>query len=95
VDVVHVAVVNTAHRDAALAMIAGGKAVLVEKTFAMSEAQAQEIISAAREKVRLRPVGTARCCSTQTPCSNSCSLVIHAAAGGPLQARVVPGRTAA
>ena len=51
VDVVHVAVVNTAHRDAALAMIAGGKAVLVEKTFAMDEAQAREIISAARRKV--------------------------------------------
>jgi predicted dehydrogenase len=51
VDVVHVAVVNTAHRDAALAMVAGGKAVLVEKTFAMDEAQAREVIAAARQKV--------------------------------------------
>lgn len=51
VDVVHVAVVNTAHRDAALAMIGGGKGVLVEKTFAMNEAQAQEIVAAARKQV--------------------------------------------
>lgn len=47
----HVAVVNTAHRDAALAMVAGGKAVLVEKTFAMDEAQAAEVIAAARRQV--------------------------------------------
>lgn len=50
VDIVHVAVVNTAHRDAALAMIKGGKGVLVEKTFAMNETEAQEIIDAARRK---------------------------------------------
>ena len=55
VDVVHVAVVNTAHRDAALAMVAGGKAVLVEKTFAMDEAQAAEVIAAARRQVRRCP----------------------------------------
>jgi predicted dehydrogenase len=57
VDVVHVAVVNTAHRDTALAMVAGGKAVLVEKTFAMDEAQAAEVIAAARRQVRRHLAG--------------------------------------
>ena len=52
---VHVAVVNTAHRDAALAMVASGKGVLVEKTFAMDEAQAAEVITAARRQVRTQP----------------------------------------
>jgi predicted dehydrogenase len=48
VDVVYVATPHTAHRDGAMAAIAAGKAALVEKPMATSEAEAQEIADAAR-----------------------------------------------
>ncbi|RKR73454.1 putative dehydrogenase [Frondihabitans australicus] len=49
IDVVYVATPHTAHRAGALAAIAGGKSVLIEKPMATSEAEAQEIADAARE----------------------------------------------
>ncbi|MCU1530307.1 MAG: hypothetical protein JWP75_4070 [Frondihabitans sp.] len=48
VDVLYIATPHTAHREGALAAIAGGKAALVEKPMATSEAEAQEIADAAR-----------------------------------------------
>ena len=48
VDAVYVAVPHTGHRDAGLAAIASGKAVLVEKPFTLNAAEAEQMITAAR-----------------------------------------------
>lgn len=48
VDAVYVAVPHTRHEDVALTAIAGGKAVLVEKPFAVNALQAERMIEAAR-----------------------------------------------
>lgn len=50
VDVVYVATPHPGHHAAALLAINAGKAVLVEKPFAMDAAQAREMIDAARER---------------------------------------------
>jgi predicted dehydrogenase len=50
VDVVYVATPHPGHHGAALLAISAGKAVLVEKPFAMDAAQAGEMIDAARER---------------------------------------------
>ena len=47
VDAVYVGVPHTAHCEAALAAIAGGKAVLVEKPFALNAAETERMIDAA------------------------------------------------
>lgn len=49
VDVVHVASPHSEHLAHALAAIAAGKHVLVEKAFTRSEAEAREVVDAARE----------------------------------------------
>ncbi len=48
VDVVYVAVPHTGHEEVALTAIAAGKAVLVEKPFALNAAQARRMVTAAR-----------------------------------------------
>lgn len=48
VDVVHVASPHSEHREHALAAIAAGKHVLVEKAFTRNEGEAREVIDAAR-----------------------------------------------
>jgi predicted dehydrogenase len=48
VDVIYVATPHTGHHDAALLAIEAGKAVLVEKPFAMDAAQAGRMVDAAR-----------------------------------------------
>ncbi len=48
IDVVYVGTPHSAHREVALQAIAAGKHVLVEKPFAMSEAEGAEIAAAAR-----------------------------------------------
>ena len=48
VDAVYVGVPHTGHLEATLAAVAGGKAVLCEKPFALSAAQTETMISAAR-----------------------------------------------
>src|SRR5260370_29840319 len=48
VDAVYVSTPHPGHHDAALLAISAGKAVLVEKPFAMDAAQAREMIDAAR-----------------------------------------------
>ena len=50
VDAVYVSTPHPSHHDAALLAISAGKAVLVEKPFAMDAAQAREMIDAARER---------------------------------------------
>ena len=50
VDAVYVATPHPGHHAAALLAINAGKAVLVEKPFAMDAAQAREMIDAARER---------------------------------------------
>ena len=50
VDAVYVSTPHPGHHDAALLAINAGKAVLVEKPFAMDAAQAREMIDAARER---------------------------------------------
>ena len=50
VDVVYVASPHSEHRDHALLAINAGKHVLVEKSFARNEAEAREIVDAARAK---------------------------------------------
>lgn len=50
VDVVYIATPHPQHRDIALAAIANGKAVLVEKAFTATLAGAQQVVDAAREK---------------------------------------------
>src|SRR6201987_5360441 len=50
VDVVYVATPHPGHHGAALLAINAGKAVLVEKPFAMDAAQAREMIDAARKR---------------------------------------------
>jgi predicted dehydrogenase len=50
VDAIYVAGPHSAHREAALAAIAGGKAVLVEKAFSVNAAEAREMIDAARAR---------------------------------------------
>ncbi|HEU5331460.1 MAG TPA: Gfo/Idh/MocA family oxidoreductase [Actinocrinis sp.] len=47
VDAVYVAVPHTGHCETALAAIAAGKAVLVEKPFTVNEAQARRLVEAA------------------------------------------------
>jgi predicted dehydrogenase len=48
VDVVHVASPHSEHREHALAAIAAGKHVLVEKAFCRNQGEAREVIDAAR-----------------------------------------------
>lgn len=48
VDAIYVSTPHPGHHDAALMAIAAGKAVLVEKPFAMDAAEAQEMVDAAR-----------------------------------------------
>jgi predicted dehydrogenase len=48
VDVIHVATPHSEHRAHALAAIAAGKHVLVEKAFARNEAEARSVVDAAR-----------------------------------------------
>lgn len=50
VDVVYVATVNSGHRDGALLAINAGKAVLVEKPFTSTAAEAREVAAAARSR---------------------------------------------
>jgi predicted dehydrogenase len=50
VDAVYVSTPHPGHHDAALLAINAGKAVLVEKPFAMDAAQARDIIDAARDR---------------------------------------------
>src|SRR5260370_34550704 len=50
VDVVYVSTPHPGHHGAALLAIGAGKAVLVEKPFAMDAAQAREMIDAARDQ---------------------------------------------
>lgn len=50
IDVVYIATPHPQHRDVALAAIANGKAVLVEKAFTATLAGAQEVVDAARAK---------------------------------------------
>ncbi|MFC6082780.1 Gfo/Idh/MocA family protein [Sphaerisporangium aureirubrum] len=50
VDAVYVATPHTAHKDAALAAIEAGKAVLVEKPFTINRAEAEELVKAARAR---------------------------------------------
>jgi predicted dehydrogenase len=50
VDAVYVSTPQPGHYDAALPAINAGKAVLVEKPFAMDAAQAREMINAARDQ---------------------------------------------
>jgi predicted dehydrogenase len=49
VDAVYVAVPHTGHCDVTLSMIAGGKAVLCEKPFAINAAETARMVDAARE----------------------------------------------
>jgi predicted dehydrogenase len=49
VDVVYVATPHPMHRDNAILALRAGKPVLVEKPFAMNEAEAAEIVGVARE----------------------------------------------
>ena len=48
IDVVYVATPHPAHREGALAAIRSGKAVLVEKPFALNAIEAREMVAAAR-----------------------------------------------
>lgn len=48
VDAIYVAVPHTGHEDVTLTAIAGGKAVLCEKPFAVNAAQTERMIAAAR-----------------------------------------------
>jgi predicted dehydrogenase len=48
VDVVYVATPHSAHREASLACLRGGRAVLCEKPFTLDLAQAEELVAAAR-----------------------------------------------
>ncbi|MHA6523850.1 Gfo/Idh/MocA family protein [Tessaracoccus sp. G1721] len=50
IDVVYIATPHPQHRDVALAAIANGKAVLVEKAFTATLAGTQEVVDAARAK---------------------------------------------
>jgi predicted dehydrogenase len=52
VDVVYVATPHSAHRDASLTCLRGGRAVLCEKPFTLDLAQTEEVIGAAREARR-------------------------------------------
>ncbi len=49
IDVVYVATTHPQHRDVALAAIAAGKAVLVEKSFTATLAGTRQVVAAARE----------------------------------------------
>jgi predicted dehydrogenase len=50
IDVVYIATPNSAHREHCLLSLEGGKAVLCEKPFAVTAAEAREVIAKAREK---------------------------------------------
>ncbi len=50
IDAVYVATVNSGHRDGALLAIEAGKAVLVEKPFTCTAAEAREVAAAARSR---------------------------------------------
>jgi predicted dehydrogenase len=50
VDVVYVAVPHTAHHPVARALLAAGKAVLLEKPFTVSQAQAKDLVDLARSR---------------------------------------------
>lgn len=49
IDAVYVAVPHTGHCEATLAAVEGGKAVLVEKPFALNAAETERMIAAARQ----------------------------------------------
>ncbi|GAA1264757.1 Gfo/Idh/MocA family oxidoreductase [Sphaerisporangium rubeum] len=50
IEAVYVATPHTGHKDAALAAIEAGKAVLVEKPFTINRAEAEEVVKAARAR---------------------------------------------
>ncbi|GAA0439948.1 oxidoreductase [Acrocarpospora corrugata] len=50
IDAVYVATPHPAHRDAALAAIEAGKAVLVEKPFTINRGEAEDLVKAARAR---------------------------------------------
>lgn len=50
IDIVYIATPHPHHRDVALAAIARGKAILVEKSFTATHAGAIEVVQAARDK---------------------------------------------
>lgn len=50
IDAVYIATPHPQHRDVALAAIAAGKAVMVEKAFAATLAGARQVVDAARER---------------------------------------------
>ena len=49
IDAIYIATPNSLHREHALLAIAAGKAVLVEKPFALNAAEARDIVDAARQ----------------------------------------------
>jgi predicted dehydrogenase len=49
IDVVYVATPHSAHREASLTCLRGGRAVLCEKPFTLDRAQAEEVIAIARD----------------------------------------------
>lgn len=49
VDIVYVGTLHTVHKENTLALLKGGKSVICEKPFTMNEAEAAEMIAAARE----------------------------------------------
>ena len=50
VDAIYIATPHVLHRENTLACIAGGKAVLCEKPFAMNQREAEEMVAAARAR---------------------------------------------
>jgi predicted dehydrogenase len=50
VDIAYIASYNTEHRPSALALLRGGKPIVVEKPFALDAAETREIIALARER---------------------------------------------
>lgn len=53
VDIVYIALPHVAHAEATIAALGAGKHVLVEKPFAMTEAEATDMVAAARASGRL------------------------------------------
>lgn len=82
VDVVYVATPHPLHREQALAAIAAGKHVLIEKPIAMSAAEAQEITGAGRPPAcsSWRRCGRGTCRS-RTSCGD-CSPTARSAPSG-------------
>ncbi|RED58592.1 Gfo/Idh/MocA family protein [Cohnella lupini] len=50
VEIVYIGTLHPAHKENALTLIRGGKAILCEKPFTMSAAEAREIVELARER---------------------------------------------